>query len=90
MCVHSHLLQSSGALCDPMNCSLPGSTVQEILQARILEWIAMPSFRIFPTQGSDTSPALQVGEGSGDPLSCSYLEKQGGLQSTELQRVRHN
>ena len=28
-------------LCGPMDCSLPGSTVHEILQARILEWVAM-------------------------------------------------
>ena len=33
-------------LCRPMNCSLPGSSVHGILQARILEWI-------FPTQGSN-------------------------------------
>ena len=32
-------------LCDPMNCSLPGSSVHGILQARILEWVAMPSSR---------------------------------------------
>ena len=30
---------------DPMNCSPPGSSVHEILQARILEWVAMPSSR---------------------------------------------
>ena len=30
-------------LCDPMDCSLPGSSVHGILQARILEWVAMPS-----------------------------------------------
>ena len=30
------------ALYDPMNCSPPGSSVHEILQARIPEWIAMP------------------------------------------------
>ena len=29
--------------CDPMDCSLPGSSVYGILQARILEWVAMPS-----------------------------------------------
>ena len=29
----------------PIDCSLPGSSVHEILQARILEWVAMPSFR---------------------------------------------
>ena len=32
-------------LCDPMDCSPPGSSVQGILQARILEWVAMPSSR---------------------------------------------
>ena len=38
--------------CDPMDCSLPGSSVYRLLQARILEWIAMPSSRrIFLTQG---------------------------------------
>ena len=29
-------------LCDPTNCNPPGSSVHEILQARILEWIAIP------------------------------------------------
>ena len=32
-------------LCDPMDHSPPGSSVYEILQARILEWVAMPSSR---------------------------------------------
>ena len=32
-------------LCDTMNCSPPGSSVHGILQARILEWAAMPSSR---------------------------------------------
>ena len=32
-------------LCDPMDCSLPGSSVLGILQARILEWIAIPFSR---------------------------------------------
>ena len=32
-------------LCDPVDYSLPGSSVHGILQARILEWVAMPSFR---------------------------------------------
>ena len=34
-------------LCDPLDCSPPGSSVHGILQARILEWIAMPSSRGF-------------------------------------------
>ena len=38
-------LQSCLTLCDPMNCSLPGFSVHGILQAEILEWVAMPSSR---------------------------------------------
>ena len=34
---------SCPTLCDPMDCSPPGSSVRGILQARILEWVAMPS-----------------------------------------------
>ena len=34
--------QSCPALCDPMDSSLPGSSVHGMLQARILEWFAMP------------------------------------------------
>ena len=32
-------------LCNPVDCSPPGFSVHEILQARILEWVAMPSSR---------------------------------------------
>ena len=50
-CVHS---QSCPALCDPMDCNLPGSSVHEIFQARILEWVTISYSRgIFPTQGSN-------------------------------------
>ena len=34
-------------LCIPKDCSPPGSSVREILQARILEWVAIPSSRGF-------------------------------------------
>ena len=37
--------QSCPALCDPVDCSPPGSSVHGILQAKILEWVAMPSSR---------------------------------------------
>ena len=43
MCVLS--LQLCPALCNPMDCSPPGFFVHGILQARILEWVAMPSSR---------------------------------------------
>ena len=43
--VHAQSLQSCLTLCHPMDYSPPGSFVYGILQARILEWVAMPSSR---------------------------------------------
>ena len=43
--VCAKLLQLCPTLFDPIGCSLPGSTVHGILQAKILEWVAMPSSR---------------------------------------------
>ena len=37
--------QSRLTLCNPKDCGLPAFSVCGILQARILEWVAMPSFR---------------------------------------------
>ena len=42
------LTQSCPALCNPMDYSLPGSSVHGILQARILEWVAIPFSRGSP------------------------------------------
>ena len=42
VCVCVQLLQLCLTLCDPMNCSPPDSSVHGILQARILEWVAIP------------------------------------------------
>ena len=43
-CTHAaKLLQSCPTLFNPMDCCPPGSSVHRILQARILEWVAMPS-----------------------------------------------
>ena len=44
-CMRAKLLQMCLTLCDPMDCSLPGSYVHEMSQGRILEWIAMSSSR---------------------------------------------
>ena len=43
--MHAKSLQSYPTLCNPMDHSLPGSSVHGILQARILEWDAMPFSR---------------------------------------------
>ena len=37
----SEVAQSCPTLCDPVDCSLPGSSVHGIFQARILEWVAI-------------------------------------------------
>ena len=41
--MHTKSLQPCPTLCDPMDCSLPDSSVHWILQARILEWVAISS-----------------------------------------------
>ena len=65
------LLQSCPLLCDAMDCSRPGSSVHRILQAKILEWVAMLSSRDLPKPGiesvSPEAPALQA-----DSLPLSY------------------
>ena len=43
--VHAKLLQMCPTLCGPIGCSLPGFSVCGILQARILEWVAISSSR---------------------------------------------
>ena len=53
--------QSCPTLCDPMDCSLPGSSVYGILQARILEWVAIP----FSRGSSQLSNRTQVSRVTG-------------------------
>ena len=62
--MHVKSLQSCAILFDPMDCSLPGFSVHGILQARIPEWVAMPSSRNLPNPGIEhappEAPALQA------------------------------
>ena len=44
----SEVAQSCPTLCDPMDCSLPGSSLHGILQARVLEWVAISSSTLHP------------------------------------------
>ena len=61
-CVHGKSLQLCLTLCNPMDCSPPGSSVHGILQARMWEWVALLSSRDLLNPGikpvSLTSPAL--------------------------------
>ena len=59
--MHAKSLQFCSTLCDSMDCR--GSSVCRILQARILEWTAMPSSSVssqpeYGARVSNTSPAL--------------------------------
>ena len=69
-------------LCDPMDCSPPGSSVHGISQARVLEWVAISSYRgIFPTQGSKLSCLCLMWTTWETLFSCSWsvLKKTAAL-----------
>jgi len=67
--VSAKSLQSCPTLCDPMDCSPPGSCVPGILQARILEWVSIPS------SGGSSQPR--------DQTCISYKLPQNPLQIVE-------
>ena len=61
-------------LCDPMDCSPPGFSVHGILQARILEWVAIPFSGDLPNPGiKPGSVALQADSLSSEPPANPYL-----------------
>ena len=55
VCVRA-LIQLCLTVCDPMDCSLPSSSVHGILQAKILEWVAIP----FSGESSQSKDRTQV------------------------------
>ena len=65
MCVCVKSLQLCPALCDPMDYSLPNSSVHGILQARTLEWV------LFPPPGDLPNPGIE-------PASLCLLHWQAG------------
>ena len=75
--VYAQLLQLCLTLCSPMDCGMPSSSVRGILQARILEWIAMPSSRGSSDPGIKlSSPAWQEVSLPIEPLGkLRYIEE---------------
>ena len=63
--MHAQSLQSCSTVCEPMDCGPPGSSVHGTLQARILEWVAIPFSRDLP------NPRIK-------PASLVYLHWQVG------------
>ena len=61
--------QPCPSLCNPVDCSPPGSSVPGTLQARILEWVAIPFSGDLPDPGIELrSPALQADSSPYEPL----------------------
>ena len=71
-CVCAKSLQLCPTLCDPTDCSPPGSSVHGILQARILEWTGLPYPlpEDLPDPGiKPTSPASPILQANSLPLA---------------------
>ena len=74
---HDVQVQSHPALCDPMDCSLLGSSVHGIFQARIMEWVAISYSRNLPNPGIEPASPLALAGRSlplphlGSPI-CKY------------------
>ena len=58
VCVCVLVAQSCLTLCNTMDCSPPGSSVHGILQAGILEWVAIPFSRGSPQPREGSNPGL--------------------------------
>ena len=84
-------------LCDPTDCSTPGSSVHVILQARILEWVEISFSRHLPHPGiepaSPVSPALARGfsitEILGKPVDDVLSEKKKKKWSIITERDKY-
>ena len=64
----SEVAQSCPTLCDSMDCSPPGSSIHEILQAKILEWVAI-SFSKGSSQARDQKPVSPAWQTDSSPVS---------------------
>ena len=76
--------QSCLILCDSMDNSPPGSSVLGILQARILEWVAIPFSRGSSQPRMEPgSPAVQVGSLPTEPPGKPYSAPYGLVKNTD-------
>ena len=78
--------QSCPALCNPKDCSLPDSSVYGILQARILEWVAIP----FPKGSSWLSDQTQVSCIAGRSLPFEPPEKPFSDENAIMLDISYN
>ena len=78
--MHARSPQSCLTLCDPMDCSPPGSLVHGMLQARILEWVAISCSRGSCNHVGETGMKLCKDGGTGGlPREKGPLEISSGF-----------
>ena len=85
----SEVTQLCLTLCEPMGCSLPGSSVHGIFQARVLEWVAISFFRDLPNPGTEPgSPTLQAdalpSEPPRKPINRSFIHNCQNLEANKI------
>ena len=81
----SEVSQPWQTLCDPMDCSLPGSSVHGISQARVLDWGAMGGFNLHIMHEEFTSQQLAVGSPSQFYLHLRYQHSSLGRNKVTTQ-----
>ena len=69
-CCYGLVAKSYPIFCDPVDSSSPGSSVQGISQARILEWIVISFSRVSSEAKIQTSPALQADSSAAESSLC--------------------
>ena len=79
-CMYAKSLRQCVVLYDPMDCSLPSSSAHGILQAKILEWVAMHSYR-GSSQLRDQTHISCISFTGGGFFRAKPLEKTGKLDS---------
>ena len=68
--------------CDPIDCSLPGSSVHEIFQARVLEWVAIPTPGDLPDPKIEPESLASPALASGFFTNCATWEALANHAST--------
>ena len=86
--VCAELLQSCLIVCDPMDCSPPGSSLCGILQARVLQWVAMPSSRGSSKLGIEPESLMSPTLSGGFLTSSATWEAQFSTQHSRNVTVR--
>ena len=86
----SEVAQSCPTLCDPIDCSLLGSSVHGIFQAIVLEWMDISFSRDLPNPGLEPkSPTLQVDSLPSEPPGkpCCPRNSQESSQAPQFESI---